>query len=223
MLEHPDEKNFQESCCRLLDNISNGQFEATASNMTCRNEAMRSVVAAMILYPQSASLQEHACSVMIKVAATSQTDSDELCNLGARPVVEKARQEHSGNPAVESLANQLLTLLFPSGSDGREGRGQTPQGSSSSRLRSRSRTIQTGQRSRSRMDRSKSREKKRGPAMGTLAAVDENSSGDGNIVGAGKPKRSAGSKPESRKGRRGGNRATPARTQPVMPSFQEDE
>lgn len=224
MLVYPDQQMLQEMCCMLLDNISNGQFEATASNMTCRIEAIRSVVAAMISYPKSASLQEHACSVMIKVAATSQKDSDDLCSLGARPVVEKARLEHSGNPAVESLANQLLTLLIPSGSDGREGRGQTPQGSSSSRLRSRSRTVQTGQRSRSRMDRSKSREKKRGPAFGGLAAVDENSTGDGNsLPGAGKPKRSAGSKPESRKGRRGGNRAAPIRTALAMPSFKEEE
>lgn len=223
MLENPKETAFQESCCMVLDNISNGQFEATAANMACRTEAMRAVVAAMILYPQSASLQEHACSVMIKVAATSQTDSDDLCGLGARPVVEKARMEHSGNPAVESLANQLLTLLIPSGKDGREGRGSTPQGSSSSRLRSRSRTVQTGQRSRSRMDRSKSREKKKRPGFGGLSAVDENSNGDLNAEeGAGKPKRSAGSKPESRKGRRGGNRVAPSRTAP-MASFEEEE
>jgi hypothetical protein len=211
MLQLPSSPLFQERCCMLLDNISNGQFEATAENMSDRPEAMRSVLAAMILYPQSASLQEHACSVMIKVAASSEEDSNELCAAGAKPVVEKARAQHAGNPAVESLANQLLTLLVPTNDGSREGRGVTPRGSSSARLRSRSRTVQTGQRSRSRMDRSKSREKKRnsgGCGPGGLEAVDENSNSDGGVASA--PARHAGSKPESsRKGaaRRAGGRA----------------
>lgn len=222
MLELPNEDLFQEGCCMVLDNISNGQFEATAENMTDRAEAMRSVVAAMILYPKSAPLQEHACSVMIKVAATSHKDSNSLCALGARLVVEKARAEHSGNPAVESLANQLLTLLVPSGDRSREGRGQTPTGSSSARLRSRSRTVQTGQRSRSRMDRSKSRDRRRGPAFGGLDAVDENSTGDAIVSGGAKPKRRPGSKPE-KKGRRAGRANLNCKEPPsTLEAFQEE-
>lgn len=201
MLKVPKCEKFQERCCALLDIVSNGQFEATAINMENRPDAIRSVLAAMVIYIDSASLQEHGCSVMIKVAAASESDSNELCEVGAKPVVEKARSTHHGNPAVESLANQLLTLLVPNGDTSREGRGVTPRGNASSRLRSRSRTVQTAQRSRSRMDRSKSRDKGKGRGIG-LAAVDEDSVG-GDFDALEKPARHAGSKPE-KKNRRGG-------------------
>lgn len=196
----PNSEKFQERCCALLDIVSNGQFEATAISMSNRPEAMRAVLAAMVIYLDSATLQEHGCSVMIKVAASSEADSNDLCSAGAKPVVEKARTKHTGNPAVESLANQLLTLLVPSDDGNRERRGVTPRGNASSRLRSRSRTVQTGQRSRSRMDRSKSRERG-GARGGGLAAVEEESIGDDALHA--KPTRHAGSKPE-KKGRRGG-------------------
>lgn len=208
MTEHIKSENFATACCMLLDTVSNGQFEATASRMSHREEAVQAVVPAMMHYLSSAEFCEHACSVMIKIAASSFDDSNLLYKAGAKEIVEKSRVTHAGTPGVESLANQLLTLLVPASEGGREGREFTPRGNASARLRSRSRTVQTTQRSRSRMDRSKSRERGiRGPS---LMAVDENSDGQApgaESRGAGKPKKKPGSKPEGRKGRRGGGRA----------------
>lgn len=201
-------ENFATACCMLLDTVSNGQFEATASRMSHREEAAQAVVPAMVHYISSAQFCEHACSVMIKIAATSFEDSNLLYMAGAKENVEKSLVTHAGTPGVESLANQLLTLLGPA-SEGRGGREATPRGNASARLRSRSRAVELTQRSRSRMDRSKSRERGlRGPG---LAPVDENSDGQTSASaaskGAGKPKKKKGSKPEGRKGRRGGGRA----------------
>jgi hypothetical protein len=161
---------LEEKACIVLDNVSNGQFEATAEKMSNRKEAMKSVLTSMINFPANNKLQESGCSVMIKVAATSAQDAAQLIDMGAGPVVEKARLAHKGNPAVESLANQLLTLLVPS--DGtRNTRGQALRGNAGVRLRSRSRTVEKGARSRSSMGRSKSPVKKRGML---LESVDEN-------------------------------------------------
>jgi hypothetical protein len=200
MLKHPHIENVQLLGCNLLDNISNGQHEATAENMSNRQDAMKAVIAAMASYPMAAKLQEYGCSVMIKVAASTPEDSNELVHAGANPIVEKARTSHAGNPAVESLANQLLTLLVSSDSS-REGRGGVARGNASVRLRSRSRAVEKGARSRSRMDNSKSPVKDRGRG---LAPVDENSTPEDIDEQEAKAMRRPGTKPVSQRSRRGG-------------------
>lgn len=164
-----DAEALQTQACSLLDNVSNGQEEATADRMMNKEEAVKSVIEAMTAFPNAASLQEHGCSLMIKIAATNHANTAMLNAAGAVPVVERARALHSGNHSIESLANQLLLLLVVTDSP-RGGRGATPRGSASSRLRSRSRAVEKGARSRSRMDRSKSPGKnRRTRALPTLA------------------------------------------------------
>jgi hypothetical protein len=148
----------------VLDNVSNGQFEATAEKMKNRKGAMKSVLASMISFPTTQSFGNTVVMSWSMLQETSHQDAGQLVDMGENPAVEKARAVHKGKPAVESLVNQLLTLLVPSDSS-RTARGQTGRGNSSARLRSRSRTIENGTRSRSILGRSKSPVKKRGTVL----------------------------------------------------------
>lgn len=155
MSANSNTQRIQEEACTLLDNAADGQQETTANLMSNKQESIAAIARAMADFPMSASLQESGCSVLVKIAGVSAEDSSEIVTLGARAAVEKARSNHAGNPAVESLANQLMSLLTAD-SFRRGGRGVTPKGSASSRLRSRSRTVGQLGRSRSKVDRSKS-------------------------------------------------------------------
>lgn len=142
-------------CTKLLDNASDGQ-QATAQELVKNKESVISaVITAMADFPDCPHIQEYACSLLVKIAGISQGDAAYLSRVGARNAVEMARCRHLGNPTVESLANQLLSVLVDDATRfSRE--NNSLRGNASLRLRSRSRTVQATNRARSRTKKSRS-------------------------------------------------------------------
>lgn len=155
MNKHATIEPLIENCCKLFDIGADGQNVTSGELLSRKEEDVAAVVKAMKEFPKNARIQEYSCSLLIKIAAISEEDSSHMVKTGVRDSVEMARTMHSGNTAVESLANQLLSLLGENRAV-RRGRGSAAgaTGSSSARLRSRSRTI--GNRTRSRQGSSKS-------------------------------------------------------------------
>ncbi|KAI0557155.1 Armadillo-like helical domain containing protein [Gracilaria domingensis] len=156
MEKHKSDELVTETCCRILDNAADGQLY-TADKLVRNRELLgKAVITAMADYPKNALIQEHACLLLIKITSTHASAGELLMRLGAKNVVDMAKHSHNSHPSISSLANHLLTLLAKRSSS-REGRRMTdgPK-NASSRLRSRSRTIDHSGRSRSRAERNRS-------------------------------------------------------------------
>lgn len=174
-------------CCKVLDNASDGQETTAEELMKSKEKAIKAVMEAMANFAQSAQVQEFACSMLIKVASISTADASKMVQIGVRNSVEAARSFHGGNPAVESLANQLLSLLQDPKST-RASRGSA-RGTASARLRSRSRTVGQMDRARSRAEKSRSPERMLKVGRRALLAAQKSESavkedGDGPGIGS---------------------------------------
>lgn len=141
-------------CTQVLDNTADGQLRTTEQLLDRKDEVAKELQAAMSKFPECANLQENACSILVKIASISREEASRLMQAGVLRSVELAKSSNAGNPGVESLANQLLSLLMDTSSR-REGR-RNARGNASTRLRSRSRTVESSNRPRSRADTSKS-------------------------------------------------------------------
>lgn len=150
MNTHAANELLIENCCKVFDIGADGQLVTTGEILLQKEEDVAAVLRAMKEFPGNARIQEYSCSLLIKVAAISEEDSSHMVKTGVRDAVETARRTHSGDAAVESLSNQLVSLLGDNRGV-RRGRGSTGTTSNSSaRLRSRSRTVGNGNRNRSR-------------------------------------------------------------------------
>lgn len=110
MTRNPDDEEINIECCKILDFAAEGQL--TSANMLKEKGGLRTaILSVMSIFSHSASIQENACSVLIKLAAISEKDTEELVNAGAREIVQMVQVNHKGNPAVESLSNQLLAVF----------------------------------------------------------------------------------------------------------------
>eukprot|EP00178_Gracilaria_changii_P008724 TRINITY_DN261_c0_g1_i1.p2 TRINITY_DN261_c0_g1~~TRINITY_DN261_c0_g1_i1.p2 ORF type:complete len:579 (+),score=75.11 TRINITY_DN261_c0_g1_i1:1019-2755(+) len=156
MEAHKGDELVTETCCRILDNAADGQLY-TADKLVRNKELLgKAVITAMADYPRNVLIQEHACLLLIKIASTHTSAGELLVRLGAKNVVDMARHSHSSHPSISPLANHLLTLLAKR-SPSREGRRMEDGPKiASSRLRSRSRTVDHSGRSRSRAERNRS-------------------------------------------------------------------
>lgn len=155
MKQNRRDVNVNLACCKVLDIAAEGQL--AMSVMLHGKEAVRgAILTCMADFIDNANLTDRVCSLLIKMAVNSMKDASELVQAGARNMVQMAQVKHKGNPAVESLANQLLVLLEDPGADGRPGQPSGPRGTAGQRMRSRSRTVEDPGSVRARANKSKS-------------------------------------------------------------------
>lgn len=155
MKQNRRDVNVNLACCKVLDIAAEGQL--AMSVMLHGKEAVRgAILTCMADFIDNANLTDCVCSLLIKMAVNSKKDASELAQAGARNMVQMAQVKHKGNPAVESLANQLLVLLEDPGADGRPGQPSGPRGTAGQRMRSRSRTVEDPGSVRARANKSKS-------------------------------------------------------------------
>lgn len=144
-----------DKCCKVLDTAAEGQLAISA--IVEGKEAMcAAIMTCMADFSDNASVIDHACSLLIKIAVRSKADANRLVEAGARNMVQMAQMKHQGNAVVESLTNQLMALLADVGTENRAGQMIGPRGTAGQRMRSRSRTIEDPSSVRTRANLSKS-------------------------------------------------------------------
>lgn len=182
MSEHGGDAAVVEQGCKVLDLAADGQNVTTDMLLEDRITPAEYVKQAMLNHPDVARLQEYGCSLLIKIASVSESDTAQLNRCGVMTAVEVAILKHGADASVASLGNQLLALL----KSDRYGRSTTRERSADgSRFRSRSRTL--GERSRSKKNRSASPSRDRKFSAGRLAMLQAKAGGPG----MGLPKKAA--------------------------------
>ncbi|CDF35664.1 unnamed protein product [Chondrus crispus] len=99
-------------CCKTLDTVAEGNFLTSPQFFSTKQEVASVVFKAMKDFPEAALVQEHGCSLLIKIAGISREECSQMVKVGVRDTVEMARATHSGNTVVESLSTRLLSLLM---------------------------------------------------------------------------------------------------------------
>lgn len=155
MKQNRRDVNVNLTCCKLLDIAAEGQL-ATPVIIQGKEAVQNAMMTCMADFIDNANMADRVCSLLIKMAVKSKKDAADLVQAGARNMVQMAQVKHKGNPAVESLTNQLLVLLEEPGADGRPGQPSGPRGTAGQRMRSRSRTVEDPSSVRARANKSKS-------------------------------------------------------------------
>lgn len=146
-----------EKCIKLLDISIGGQNVCAKDLVQGKHELIIAVMGAMTRFRPCHRVQEYGLATLVKIAGESEDDSAFMVQRGFRMHVEATVSAHTGKSAVESLGNQLLSLLRDK-SSARTGRNQAvgSSGTSVARRMSRSRNVGDRARARSRSRRSKS-------------------------------------------------------------------
>lgn len=190
MKRHRKDEKLNTICCKVLDFSAEGQLATAPTLLKGKEIAVQAILTSVADFAECSALAESALSLLIKVAAISAEDTEKLVACGARTMVQMAQSKHVGNPAIESLANQLLILLVDNSLTTNNG-GNGPRGAKGGmRARSRSRVIENSESVRARAQKSRSpvrvhrsrrasREQRMAAAKASVGAVD-----DGKIVGS---------------------------------------
>lgn len=157
MAENGENIETNEKCIKLLDISIGGQNVYTKDLVQGKHELIVALMGAMARFRPCHRIQEFGLAALVKIACENEEDAAFMVQRGFRMHVEATVTAHTGKPAVESLGNQLLSLLVDKNA-GRIGRNQMvgSSGTSVARRMSRSRNVGDRARARSRSRRSAS-------------------------------------------------------------------
>lgn len=155
MEKHVNDERINIECCKILDIAAEGQL-ISPRRLKGKETLRRVVLETVRRFSDSALILENALSVLVKISASSEVDAADLVRADACSTVREALAKHAENPAVESLASQLIAILDGS-MEGLEDKAKEEEDCFvAAQERSRSRTIQNSEEVRARALKSRS-------------------------------------------------------------------